>query len=127
MSSMSRYGHVEDVDLEAGIAAGPMHIPATDATYETTKKKVRDFLGLAVGAHVPAELLTDTNIAAFLLVMGEVEQWKPHFKKAAQAAIGSLIKKARTPGLFDRPDLYTSTHLILQEYFNTIKLLFTNY
>jgi hypothetical protein len=77
MSVVPRYGLVGDVDLDAAIAAAPLHIPTTEKSYETSKKKLREFLGLAAGAEVGAEYLTDHNIAAFILVLGEVELWKP--------------------------------------------------
>ncbi|KAJ1417793.1 hypothetical protein B484DRAFT_466539, partial [Ochromonadaceae sp. CCMP2298] len=74
------------------------------------------------GQKNPSDLLTDHTFSNFLLKLGKEHQWKPHFRKAAQAAIRSLLVKAGVPLLFDRMDLWTATHRVLQRWACELKI-----
>jgi hypothetical protein len=100
---MERYGNLE----------GQIHLESTGNSYEVYIRKFRAFVKVAEDTLVPAEMLNDRAISNFMLKLGLVHQWKPHFKKTAQAAIRSMQLRAQVPLLFDRKDLYTQTHLVL--------------
>jgi hypothetical protein len=111
---MERYGMIDDEDNSEEIADGMINIPQTAKSYETTIRKIRAYVGVAENETIPTDLLTDHTFSNFLLKLGKEHQWKPHFRKAAQAAIRSLLVKAGVPLLFDRMDLWTATHRVLQ-------------
>jgi hypothetical protein len=111
---MERYGNLDDEDMTAEITEGQIHLESTGNSYEVYIRKFRAFVKLAEDKLVPAEKLNLCYaISNFMLKLGLVHQWKPHFKKTAQAAIRSMQLRAQVPLLFDRKDLYTQTHLVL--------------
>jgi hypothetical protein len=110
---MERYGNLDDEDMTTEIAEGQIHLESTGNSYEVYIRKFRAFVKVAPDTLVPAEMLNDHAISNFMLKLGTVHQWKPHFKKTAQAAIRSMQLRAQVPLLFDRKDLYTQTHLVL--------------
>jgi hypothetical protein len=131
---MERYGNLDDEDMTAEITEGQIHLESTGNSYEVYIQKFRAFVKLAekLNTLVPAEKLNDHAIPNFLPKLGLVHQWKPHFKKAAQAAIRSMQLRAQVPLLFNRKDLYTQCHLVLAVSFKlmpykSIKLSFLTF
>ncbi|KAJ1393779.1 hypothetical protein B484DRAFT_276235, partial [Ochromonadaceae sp. CCMP2298] len=119
---MERYGMIDDEDNTEEIANGMINIPATEKTYETVIRKIRGFVGVPVNETIPSDLLTDHTFSNFLLKLGKEHEWKPHFRKVAQAAIRALLKKAGIPLLFDRMDLWTATHRVLARWACELKI-----
>ncbi|KAJ1390642.1 hypothetical protein B484DRAFT_473565, partial [Ochromonadaceae sp. CCMP2298] len=110
---MSRYGKLGDVDTAQEIADGPIHLAATGDSYEVYIRKYREYVEVGADEPVPGDKLGDYAVSNFLLALAKEHQWKPHFKKAAQAAIRSMQLRAKVPLLFERKDLYMESHLVL--------------
>ncbi|KAJ1418191.1 hypothetical protein B484DRAFT_400557 [Ochromonadaceae sp. CCMP2298] len=91
---MSRYGKIGDVDNSEEIATGMVNIPATEKSYETIVRKFR----------------------------GYEHDWKPHFRKASMAAIGSMLKNRNLDKLFDSPHLYRETHRVIMRWRCELKI-----
>jgi hypothetical protein len=119
---MSRYGKIGDVDNSEEIATGMVNIPATEKSYETFVRKFRGYVGLAENERVQEDALTDHNFANFLLAVGKEHDWKPHFRKASMAAIGSMLKNRNLDKLFDSPHLYRETHRVIM-----VRITFTTF
>jgi hypothetical protein len=59
---------------------------------------------------LPKELLSDESLAIFLLELGLIHDYKPHFKKTALAAILYLLRVHCMESLFDFKNLHPNNH-----------------
>ncbi|KAJ1394749.1 hypothetical protein B484DRAFT_407796 [Ochromonadaceae sp. CCMP2298] len=119
---MSRYGMIGDVDNSEEIENGMVNIPATEKSYETFVRKFRGYVGFEAKERVPADALNDHNFSNFLLAVGKEHDGKPHFRKAAMAAIGSMLKKHNIDKLFESPHLYRETHRVITRWLCELKI-----
>ena len=79
-----------DLNVDAELAEG-VHLKSTEQTYVFWKNKFLRFCDLG-GAPATVETYSDRNIAAWLLVLCEEYERKPHAKKSAIAALNAELR-----------------------------------
>ena len=85
---------VEDINLEEELSSGLM-LSSTESTYRTYLRAFMEFLHLNVVedfTQVPPDIVTDENVAKFLLFLAKKHNYKPHHKKSAIAALNKVNK-----------------------------------
>ena len=102
-------------ELENVEAANPVDpgilMPKTKDLYDVFLKKLATFLSYEGDAlFIPKDLLSDEAIGNFLLELGEIHDYKPHFKKTALAAISYLFRVHLKESIFDFKHLYPNIH-----------------
>jgi len=83
---------LSDINLEEELSRGVLRT-GTRRSYDTWLRKFSESLGIVwdpVG-RIPKELLTDENIAKFLVALGSKSNYTPHSLKSARAAISSCL------------------------------------
>lgn len=104
---------VEKVNLNEEFAEG-----SSDISYPTYKKKFAVFLRQEIDPRtlqIPAEWLTDENVAKFLVSLGKSCNYGPHHKKSALATISDAKRLVGVSNIFDFKHRCPLTH-------NAIKL-----
>ncbi len=92
--------------------------------YPTYKRKFAAFLRQEIHPetlHVPADWLTDDNVAKFLLSLGKSTNFSPHHKKAALAAINDANRLVGVTNIFDFKHNWTQTHNVIKQWEKHLK------
>ena len=81
--------HIEDINVEERVANGKHKITATDTQYASYINQFCSFMHseeryIPSQKMISADLLTDRNIAAFFIHLGDANEYKPHFLKSAR-------------------------------------------
>ena len=107
---------VDDIDLDAELISGELLLPATKGSYSTYVKKFATFMNYVCPAGsngIPGALLTDVNIAKFLVTLGKNTNYKPHHLKSAMAAFGYLNKLSGKSNIYSFQQDWPKTTQVL--------------
>ena len=110
--------HIEDIYVEERVANGQHKIPATDGKYAIQINQFCEFLRVEEryipgGPMISPDILIDRNLAAFLIHLGDSNDHKPHFLKAARAAFAYALKRNGLPDINDFAHLYQQTNAVI--------------
>ena len=110
--------HIEDINVEDRVANGQHKIPSTDVAYGVYLNQYCEFLRVEEryipgGPMIPPDILIDRNLAAFLIHLGDSNEYKPHFLKATRAAFAYALKRNGLPDINDFAHLYQQTNAVI--------------
>lgn len=113
---------MQDIDLNAALNAGAYHPDGTAKNYATYLNKFAVFVGAERYNHediknmVPKKYFNDDCLAKFFYDLGMTNDHKPHFKKAALAAINVGIEYHHLESIYNYKHLYPNLHLIIKQW-----------
>ena len=103
---------MQDIDLNAALNTGAYHPEETAMNYSTYLNKFAVFVGAERYNHkdmntiVPKQYFNDDSLAKFFYDLGKTNDYMPHFKKAALAAINVGIQHHHLENIYNFKHLY---------------------